>query len=537
MFLLMVLDFRKEYFLTKRNGYKYSQKKMEKIHRKRALQLYNVAIFLEGAMIKLCQYFSTRRDMFPEAYIRVLTPLQDHVPPISFGEIEKVLHGQYGDYTRYFSSVEETPLASASLGQIHKAVLHDGSTVVLKILKPHVDELIDVDFAILYYTFKLLSYFKLVKEKADLFNLLDQFIKVTGDELNFLREIYIAKLFRREMAGFTYLRIPYVYEEYSSVKIIVMEYLAGDKINEMDKWGKRDNDPVLVAKRVIEIYAEQLLIKGLVHFDPHPGNILVTENSNLVLLDFGMSGMISDKMKNSVRDALEAFIKKDYRKIIDIIDDLGFIRKGVNKYSLLPITEFFFDKVLEALKLDRESVQTVDFSPVRDELVDIIYSQPFVLPTDWAYIGKTISSLIWLIAFLNPDFKIHDELLPYAERLMKKNYSQMAEKVAENIRENITILLSLTGRINNLVESVERGYYRIKIDYGDIYDKIDEFKEFLIKFAGYFIAFSGGIGAYIFYSFGKSDISAVFMGVSFISFIGAFRFRLRLAKDRIKKYF
>lgn len=292
-----------------------------------------------------------------------------------------------------------------------------------------------------------------------------------------------------------------------------------------------------MAQRVIEVYAEQLLIKGIVHYDPHPGNILVTDDSNLVLLDFGMSGIISTRMKTSVRDALEAFIKKDYRRIIDIIDDLGFIRKGVNKYSLLPVTEFFFDKVLEAMKLDRESVQTVDFSPVRDELVNLIYSHPFVLPTDWAYIGKTISSLMWLIAMLNPDFRIYEELAPYAERMLRKNYHEIASRAADNVKENIGILLSLPGRINNIVDSLERGYYRIKIDYGDIYDKIDEFKVFLVKFAGYFFSAVGCIGAYIFYSYDKSDIALALLGGSFLAAFAAFRYRLRLAKDRIKKYF
>ena len=208
IFLLIVLDFRREYFLTKKNGYNYSQKKMKKTHLRRARQLYNVAISLQGAMIKLCQYFSTRRDIFPEAYIKVLTPLQDHVPPIDFSEIQSVLRSEYGDYYRFFESIEEKPLASASLGQVHRAVLRDGSRVVLKILKPRVDKLIDVDFAILYYTFKLLSDLKLVKEKADLFNLLDQFIQVTGDELNFTREVYITNRFRQELACLSYLKIP-----------------------------------------------------------------------------------------------------------------------------------------------------------------------------------------------------------------------------------------------------------------------------------------------------------------------------------------
>ncbi len=537
IFLLIVLDFRKEYFLTKKHGYKYSQKKMEKTHGRRARQLYDVAITLEGAMIKLCQYFSTRRDIFPEAYIKILAPLQDHVPAIPFSDIEAVLTSEYGDYGRHFASIDEVPLASASLGQIHKAKLHSREEVVLKILKPRVENLVDVDFAILFHTFRLLSYFKLVKEKADLFSLLDEFIRVTGDELNFRREIAIAKLFRKDLSKFTYLQIPLMYGEFCTKKVIVMEYLAGDKINEIDTWIKRNNDPVKISRRLIEIYADQILTNGLIHFDPHPGNILVRDNSNLVLLDFGMSGFITRKMKNAIGDALEAIVKRDYRKMVDIIDDLGFIRKGVNKYSLLSIVEFFFEKIFETIKLDRESVQTVDFSPIRDELVEIIYSHPFVLPTEWAYIGKTLSSLVWVVAMLNPDFKVYDELMPYADRILKKSRDQIIRKSLENVKGNVKIILSLMGRINNLIESLERGYYRIKIDYGEIHDKIDEFKVFLIKFVACFVSFSGVVGSYIFYAYGRSNV-AIFIGIiSILSLVFAVRFRMRFAKDRIKKYF
>lgn len=534
VFIGMVRDFSREYKLIRRKGYSYSQQKMSRIHEKRAKQLYDMAISLGGVLIKLCQFLSARRDVFPEPYIRILSSLQDDVPPVEFTEIEKVLEREYGVWKRYFKAIEPMPIASASLGQVHKGILHDGKEVVLKILKPEVEKVIDIDFAILFYVFKLLSNFKPFRQRADLHNLLEEFITVTGDELNFKREAHVAIQFRKYLKRLEYVSVPYIYLQYCTKKIIVMEFLSGDKINDIDIWIKRNNNPKILSRRVIELYFEQFLFMKLIHFDPHPGNILVRDNNNLVLLDFGMSGEITERMRKDIRNLLAAVINRDYRKILDGFDSLGFIRKGVNKYLLLPVIEYFFGELLGALKLNRESIHTADLSPIIDNLIEIIYNQPFNLPAHWAFIGKTIGTLSGFVATLNPDFNIYDELVPYADKLFKDSFRSTVDKTLSDIKANISSLYALPARANSFIENIERGHYKFHIDSTDINDKIDKSMIFIIRFFSFIISLFSGVGSFIFYNANKNNISFLLLLVAGSFLVIALAYRGRSLKERIK---
>jgi len=259
IFFKIFLDFRKEIKLRKKIGFQASQKKMEKTHRKRADKLYSLAVELGGVHIKMCQFLSTRRDIFPEPYIEKLSVLQDSVPPVDFSVIRSIIEEQYENGDSPFTSIDEKPLASASLGQTHKGILKDGSEVAIKFLKPSIEKIIDIDFAILFFVFKLFSNFKIFKDMSDFTSILEEFIKITGDELNFKREVYISKKFRSALKKYPYVKVPYVYEEYSGDKIIVMEFIDGVKVTDREKWEMKNNSSEILARRIVEIYIEQFL--------------------------------------------------------------------------------------------------------------------------------------------------------------------------------------------------------------------------------------------------------------------------------------
>jgi len=533
----MIWDFHREYQLIKKKGYNYAQQKMDIIHEKRAKQLYDMAISLGGVLIKLCQFFSARRDVFPDPYIKILSSLQDNVPPIKFTEIEKVLNREYDDCNKNFKSIDPVPLASASIGQVHKATLHNGSEVVLKILKPGVEKTIDTDLAILFFIFKLLSNLKLFKDRTDLQNVLDEFITITGDELNFTREAYIAAFFKENLKKLHFVNVPYIYPEYSTSKIIVMEYLSGDKITDKDSWSKRNNDPIILSKRIIKLYFEQFLTLKFINFDPHPGNILVADNNELVLLDFGMSGQITEKMRNDFKDLLRAIINRNYRLVLEVFDNLGFIKKGVNRYTLLPVIEYFFGELINTLKLNRESIQTADITPIIDDLVDIIYEQPFILPANWSYIGKTIGTVSGIVSTLNPDFRIYEELLPFAEKFLKDNIFTTTDKAIQNLKSGIFNLHTLPGRANYFIENIERGSYKFAVDTTDINIKIDESAAFMTRFFSFVIAVFSGAGSYICYISGKGSISFILLLISCLFMSLFFFYKKHSKKDIIKNYF
>ncbi|MCU0822501.1 MAG: AarF/UbiB family protein [Spirochaetes bacterium] len=539
----IVLDFKKEFILIKKKGYIQAQIKMRKTHEKRAKQLYHTAVYMQGAFIKACQYLSARPDVFPEPYIKILSSLQDDVPPEKFENIMEVINREFSDWSMYFTHIEERPIASASLAQVHMARLLNGNAVILKILKPGVENIIDIDLAILDSVLKLLLKMKIFRDRPDFINfshnMMNDFVRVTGDELNFKREAQVARQFREQFKKFNFVKVPYVYEEISTCKIIVMEYIKGDKIFDIDKWQKRNNDPQLIAKRLIELYVDQFLFSKLIHYDPHPGNIIITNNSNIVLLDFGMSGEITEKMRNGFWIILEAAVIRDFRKIIDVLDDLGFIQRGYNKYALLPIIEFFFDKILDVVRLDRESLHAIDFTPIRDDLLEIMDHNAFSLPPNWAFSGKTVSTLYGIIGKLNPDFKIYEEIKSTAFSILRNNMNLFLQEIATRIYEaltsNLFTLLTLPGKIDGIIDNIERGKLKIKIEDKELIKKIDETQIFLFILLFLATGIFTGLASYIFYANGRTDVCIVLAAASFISFLISLIYRGRKLKDRLRK--
>jgi predicted unusual protein kinase regulating ubiquinone biosynthesis (AarF/ABC1/UbiB family) len=534
IFFKILLDLKKEMKLRKKKGFEYAKKVMEKTHNKRAWQLYNIAISLGGVLIKMCQFLSTRRDILPEAYVKILSRLQDNVPPVDYEEIHKIIMDEYKDDFP-FKSISEMPLASASLGQVHKAVLKTGEDVVIKILKPEVEKIIDTDSSILYHVFRLFSHVKAFKDFSEFSSVLDEFIRITGDELNFKREIEISKRFKSAFKKFKYVKVPYVYEEFSTKRIIVMEYINGIKITDIDRWKDKNNDPITISRRIIELYFEQLISIRLIHFDPHPGNILVLENNNIALIDYGMSGEITDAMSKSIKDSLIAFARKDYIKLLEMLKELGFMKKETNIYILLPVVEYFFDEVLETVKLEQSSMDKVDLSPVVDDLVEIIYTQPFRLPFEWAYLGRTIGTLVGIISALNSDFKLYDELNPYFEKLIKGNLNDIIENGIKFTKDTLNEAVNLPHKVDSLVNKIERGQLKFHVDFEDVDEKITSLGRTISKGISVALSFFSGIFAYILYIINRPEGTLVFGTISFFSFLYFLFYRKKTRREIIKK--
>jgi predicted unusual protein kinase regulating ubiquinone biosynthesis (AarF/ABC1/UbiB family) len=534
----MALDFKKEYSLIKKKGYKAAESIMKRRHEKRAGQLYNIAITYGGVLIKMCQYFSARRDIFPDPYITILSPLQDDVPPVPFKNIDEQLRSELGDYTRYFLSIDEQCVSSASLGQVHRAVLFNGETVAIKILKPGIEKIIDLDFSIIYHIFKLMSSLKFFRDMGgDFLRVIEEFITITGDELNFTREAEMAERFRNYFREYEYIKIPRIYFEYSTQKILVMEFIIGDKITDRTSWELRNNDPDIIARRILELYVKQFLSFGTVHYDPHPGNILVLENSSIALLDFGMSGEISDTMINGLKNAVEAILAKNPGRIIESLDKLGFIKKGVNRNILLPVVKFFMDDVIGKAKLGRESFQEIDVSEIKDDIIEIIRSEPFSVPVDWAFIGKTVSTLIGIISSLNPDFPVIETLKPYANEIVQKNLRSTASALLESLKKNISAFYELPVKAGNFIEGIESGKVKIKIDHSRFEEDIYTLKSFFIKLSFFITGVLILTGGYMLHSTGRSEPAFVLFIPGLIFILISLFYRKKSIKEKIKSQF
>lgn len=467
IFIKIIFAFGKEFKLTRRYGYKTAQEKMYSRHLKCAKELYSVSIELGSIYIKLCQFLSTKNDIFPAPYIEILSPLQNSVPAVPFSSIEERLISEYKDYKQVFSSFSEVPMAVASLGQVHCATLKDGKKVVVKVLKKEAEDTVDFDLAILFRVVRFVEHFGFISKHIDLSSLLDEFINVTSDELNFFREIFVAEKMRKSLSKFSYLKIPKMYKEFCTRRIIVMEYCEGIKINEVKDFREINCNPKVLADRILEVFFEQFVFTGWVHFDPHPGNILVAPGNRIVLLDFGMSGEITPDMSDAIARGIIAVMNQDSRAVLQILQEQEFLRDAANIHTLLPLVEFLLNKVAVMLNMNKQSIQTFDFTPIKKDFHNLMSSEEIVVPVKWAYAGKTVAALAGFLAVLNPDFKIYEQVRKYAAKIVIGKPQLLVKYGAKDAVRFAKLTYSLPERLTRLLDEYDRGTLVVKTKSGD----------------------------------------------------------------------
>lgn len=467
IFIKIILAFGKEFRLTRRYGYKTAQEKMYNRHLKCAKELYSISVELGSIYIKLCQFLSTKHDIFPAPYIEILSPLQNAVPAVPFSSIEDRLTSEYKDYKQVFSYFSETPMAVASLGQVHCATLQNGKKVVVKVLKKEAEDTVDFDLAILFQVVRFVEHFGFISKHIDLSSLLDEFINVTSDELNFFREIFVAEKMRKSLSKFSYLKIPKVYKEFCTRRIIVMEYCEGVKINEVKDFHEINCNSKVLADRILEVFFEQFVFTGWVHFDPHPGNILVASGNRIVLLDFGMSGEITPDMSDAIARGIIAVMNQDSRAVLQILQEQEFLRDGANIHTLFPMVEFLLNKVAVMLNMNKQSIQTFDFTPIKKDFRNLISSEEIVVPVKWAYAGKTVAALAGFIAVLNPDFKIYEQVRKYAGKIIVGKPQVLVKYGGKDLMRFAQLMYSLPERLTHLLDEYDRGTLIIKTKPGN----------------------------------------------------------------------
>src|SRR5690606_27988246 len=249
---------------------------------------------LEGLLIKVGQILSTRADLLPKPFIKQIQDLTDQVPPSNWEDIENILVETWAaPIHEIFDSVETTAIASASIGQVHKGVLKNGEKVAIKVQRPHIQSILQTDFRTFAIIIWFAEHFVPVPKGFINFKVLFQEIKqVIERELDYTKEQQTLELFRRRFKDMNGLIIPKTYPEYCSSRVLVMEWVEGVKISDVQDF--YDKDKKALAQKLIEIFLPQWLEPGLFHADPHPGNVLLSKEGEIILLDFGMIGEISN---------------------------------------------------------------------------------------------------------------------------------------------------------------------------------------------------------------------------------------------------
>lgn len=424
---------------------------------------------LGPTFIKIGQILSTRPDIVSPDYIRELSKLQDNVSPESFKDINKVFFNEFlqsiDDTFLYF---EEEPFASASIAQVHNAILKDGRNVIVKIQRPHIDEKMRMDIYILQRIVRL-TRTKFADALIDPEEALDELLYATELELNFKNEADNIKTFRELNANVNFVYAPDVIWEISSNRVLTLEKINGFKVDDISKLNEGGYDLNDLARKLALGYLKQILDDGFFHGDPHPGNILIREGK-ICFIDFGIVGRFSKSLRESLNEALVAAAFKDPNKLISVLMSIS-IKKGyINKNRLYEDIEYLFDSYLST------SLENIKISVMLQEIFDISKQNNLTLPKELTLLIRSLVILEGVISKISPDIKIIDVAIPYVKSSIKNS-------LLENMNFEDLILHSIDfaknsskipGKIIELSDSILSGRAKIQFELKHLNRSINE---------------------------------------------------------------
>jgi predicted unusual protein kinase regulating ubiquinone biosynthesis (AarF/ABC1/UbiB family) len=342
-------------------------------HRRSAEIAYETATALQGLLIKACQFLGTRADILPRAYIEILSQLHDRVPSRPWEEIAATVEAELGrPIAEVFASFDEIPLAAASLAQVHHARLHDGREVAVKVQYPEIRRIVAVDLANFRFFVGILAR---IERNFDLRMVISEVSKYVTLELDFENEARNSRQIRANLAGRSDVVVPEIVTALSTDKVLVMEYLPGIKITDVEALEAAGIDKQAVARVLSEVFCQQILVDGFFHADPHPGNLLVRPGPQLVLLDFGLAKDFPPGFAQQMAALTMAIIAEDREAMARAFADLGFKTKNDDPESLIALGDAFLGQAVRQGKAyaDKELIDTFN-----EDLPEVLRTNPIV---------------------------------------------------------------------------------------------------------------------------------------------------------------
>ncbi|HEX6480209.1 MAG TPA: AarF/UbiB family protein, partial [Ktedonobacteraceae bacterium] len=430
------------------------------------------ALELGILMIKLGQFLSTRVDLLPEKAIATLSSLQDEVPPAPFDHVVSVIESELGrPVEEVFSMLERKCTAAASLGQVHKAILAStGETVAVKIQRPNSDQLVRMDLSTLKFVIWVITRFVDVSDCIDLMGFYHEFERTIYEEIDYVREAANARRFKEMFKDDPMIYIPRVYDHYVSRRLLVLEWIDGIKINEYTALDAAGIDRLAVAKRTVCAYFYQFFQAGFFHADPHPGTIFVKKGSTgdgpiVTFVDFGMVGSLTKNMQRFMKDAFLAFIARDSRSLVQALAELGFIADGANLASLQRAISLLIERYYG---MTLGEMSELDIPEMLQDVAYLLYGQPFHIPTQFAFTGRAVGTLVGVATGLAPEFNFVEFAAPYARQFLglglhAEGVEQTLQHLFSRLLDTGSVLLTLPHSLEQVMSRLESGQLEVRL--------------------------------------------------------------------------
>ncbi len=503
--------------------------------RRIAVRYRTLAIQMGGVLIKVGQFMSSRLDVMPREITSELAGLQDEVGAESFEAIRREVEAEFhGPLSARFSEFDSAPLASASIGQVHRARLRAGTengqpcpSVVVKVQRPRIQEIVEADLAAVRTAGSRLQRFKSVRRHANVPALIEEFSRSLYEELDYLHEGKNAERFARNFADRPEVVVPRVVWSHTTMRVLTLEDVGAIKITDYAAIEAAKVNRAEVAETLLDVYLKQVFEDGFFHADPHPGNLFVlpaasprpdgTRGWKLVFVDFGMTGTLSPEAFSGLREVLLAVGTRDASRLVRAFQKLQVLLPGADLDLLERACKRVFDTLWGKSTREMMRMSTAEFSAFADEFGELLYEMPFQIPENLILLGRCVSILSGMATGLNPDFSVWKGLAPYAQKLVEKDGGTGWRLVLKELGNAAQLLFRLPKRTDDLLSRIEQG--RVDVRMPEMKQHVARLEHSVRKLAGAIIFAAGLVAGTELYLGGHLEI-AVALGAAELVLLG-----------------
>ena len=425
---------------------------------------------LGPTFIKFGQVLACRPDMLPIEYSREFLKLTDSVAPFPSAEVTKIIEEDLkAPISSLFASFDSVPVAAASIAQVHRATLQDGSAVMVKVQRPHIERIIERDISIMRWLAEIIEAQFPEIAPYDLPGIIDEFAHTIKRELDFFIEASNATQLRKNFSNSPVLYVPQVYTDLSSKRVLVLEKITGIRIDEYGRLDREGYDRKEIARKGGAAYFKMVLQDGFFHADPHPGNIFVLHDGRLGLVDFGIMGRVTEENMEHFASIFLALANHDYDALVRQYVELGFVSE-----TSVDIEQFQREMKQDLVELLEPyyvmQVKQIDFGAYIDRVTHILLRHHLKLPSNLYLMDKSLITLEGILKQLDPEFNYFEAATPYVADLVRsrRNPVRAAQNMRKNMAEFVDTLTLLPRQIKATFRKVTHGEIRISVHHEEL---------------------------------------------------------------------
>lgn len=415
---------------------------------------------LGPTFIKLGQLLSIRRDLVPEPIASELEKLQDEVTPISGTAIQQIIEEEFGAPSEaIFQSFDSVCLAAASVGQVHQAVLKTGETVAVKVRRPHIESRVETDLEILQDLTRIIEQHYDWAKHYQLSDIVDELAEAIRHEMDYTHEARNTERIKRQFEGSEEIVIPKVYWDYSTKRVLTTSYIHGKKFSDLKGLGTEQHNRKKLAKRLVDSFLSQVLISGVYHGDPHPGNLFFLPGERIAYIDFGQIGVLNSEMKRNFASLIIGLMRRDTDMLVHTVCRMALAPDDINEVRLHEDLDILRDKYSDI------PLSQINIGDAITDLFNTTQKHRIPIPKDYTLLGKALITLEGIITDLDSELSLIQLAEPFGQKLLLERFNPgvVVSKLWDELTDFTTMVFRLPRQLRQTLQKIDKGQVRFEM--------------------------------------------------------------------------